>query len=79
MLKIIGKAHYSVTYEGKVYPKIRYTLEVDSFPSSYKDIDGVITDTVCVKDSEFNNKPNVGDVVQVCYNKYGKPDALIII
>lgn len=79
MFKVIGKAHYSVTYEGTVYNKIRYTLELDKLPKGYKDCEGVIAEVVAVKDVPFNDKPQIGDTVQVCYNRYGKPDTLIII
>ncbi len=79
MLKVIGKAHYSVTYEGQVYNKVRYTLESDTLPKGYKDLDGVLCETVCVKDTDFNNKPQLGDHVQVSYNRYGKPDVIIVI
>lgn len=79
MFKIIGKAHYTVTYDGKTYPKIRYTLEMKSYPKSYNKVEGCITETVCIKYSESNNIPKIGDTVQVSYNKYGRPETLFII
>ena len=79
MLEVIGKAHYSVTYEGTVYNKIRYTLQLTELPKEYKNCDGVICDSVALKHTDRNDKPKIGDTVQVCYNRYGKPDTLIII
>ncbi len=79
MFKVIGKAHYSVNYEGKTYDKIRYTLELTDLPKSIKDREGVIADTVCVKQNDFNDLPQIGDSVNVSYNRFGKPDVIIVV
>lgn len=78
MFKVIGKAHYSVNYEGTVYKKIRYTLELQDQPKNVSWFDGVLTDTVCITANEKNDLPQVGDLVDVYYNKYGKPAGLTI-
>lgn len=79
MYKVIGKAHYSVTYEGTVYDKIRYTLELESLPKGYKDCDGILCDVVAIKQTEFNDRPEIGDTVNVSYNRYGKPDVIMVL
>lgn len=78
MYQVVGKAHYQVEYEGKIYAKIRYTLQVTEL-DRFSSVDGVICDTVCIKNTPINDRVNVGDTVQVSYNKYGKPDMLINI
>lgn len=78
MYKVVGKAHYQVEYEGKKYPKIRFTLQLLDV-GRFGHFDGILCDTVCIKDNDLNDSVNVGDTVQVSYNKYGKPDLLIKI
>lgn len=78
MFKVIGKAHYSVNFEGTVYKKIRYTLELQFQPKSVNWFEGVLADTVCITANEKNDLPQVGDLVNVYYNKYGMPAGLTI-
>lgn len=78
MFKVLGKAHYSVNYEGTVYNKIRYTLELLDSPKNVSKRDGILCDTVCITANEKNDLPQVGDFVDVYYNKYGKPAGLSI-
>lgn len=81
MYKVVGKAYYSVTFEGKVYNKIRFSLmlDKDSFTDKFTSFEGDFYDTVCVKANDVNTLPSLGDYVVVSYNRYGKPDSVLVV
>ena len=72
MLEIIGKASYEVEYQGKKYNKIAFCLQKTD-TDFYGHVDGILADLVKLKDNAVNQSFFVGDVVEVVFDKYGKP------
>ena len=85
MYKVVGKAYYQVEYDGQVYPKVRYTLELEQEDLDRKKLTGVtgtITDTVCLSHRTDTDKPQLGDKVVVSYGFYNgqkKPNGIFVI
>ncbi len=85
MYKVIGKAFYKVNYQGKEYPKVRYTLQLSDEvirQRGFTGVQGPICDTVILKHDDQNAKPKIGDTVVVSYNVYNgqkKANGIFII
>lgn len=85
MHKVLGKAFYEVEYQGKKYPKVRYTLGLSDEvirQRGFRDVQGPICDTVTLKNNQVNSKPKIGDTVVVSYDVYNgqkKPNGIFII
>lgn len=76
MYKVIGKARFTVNYQGKQYAKVRYTLERE-WPKSCNQFKGICAETITLRYTEANDIPAVGDQVDVYYNKFGNIDVII--
>lgn len=83
MFEIIGKAFYTVNYNGNSYNKVRYTLKLlGDKVKHYTDVEGVLTETVCLSVREDTIRPNIGDHVVVSYDVYNgvkKANGIFII
>lgn len=83
MLKVIGKAFYSVDYKDQKYNKVRYTLQLQGDKlKGFNQVEGPITDTVCLSVRDDTVKPKIGDNVLVSYDVYNgvkKANGIFII
>lgn len=73
MYKVVGKAFYEVEFEGKKYPKVRYTLALNDEvirQRGFHEVQGPMCDTVTLRRDDLNSKPKIGDTVVVSYDVY---------
>lgn len=79
--KVVGKAFYETTYEGKVYKKVVYSLDsVDK--SKYKNFEGIVASVVVLPANDHNVIPRMGDTVAVSYDVYNgqrKATAIFVV
>lgn len=77
-MKVVGKGIYSGEYQGNKYQKIYYAVEILP-PKKFERFEGSYVETIVCPFNAENNVANIGDNINVYYNKYGKVDAIFIV
>lgn len=78
MYKVIGKASYSGEFQGYNFSKVRLFLQCDPNPK-WNAFEGVAVEIVNIPDSDTARSVKIGDIVDIRYNRYGKPDSVDIL
>lgn len=76
-MQVIGKGIYSGEYQGVQFKKICYTVAVD-IPKKFEFYEGSYCEQIIAPFNQENDKIQIGDLIKVYYNKYGKVDAILV-
>lgn len=77
-MKVIGKGKYSGEYQGTKYEKLFYSVETTP-PKKFANFQGKYVETIVCPAIIENDIANIGDEINVYYNKYGKVDAIFVV
>ena len=76
-LLVVGKGIYSGEYQGVKYSKLQFIVETDS-PKKFTVFEGSFYESFTCPATTENNLVQVGDLIRVYYNKYGKVDTVVV-
>lgn len=76
-MQVCGKGLYSGDYQGVKYTKLCFVVACDT-PKKFEHFDGTYCEQIIAPYTAENDKVQIGDYIQVYYNKYGKVDAIFV-